>query len=1229
VALGRPFQAKILHRAKSDDDFAIYRAALEWGLADPIVIESRDDFKSEVRWNERLEPFHHQVQNLITFCRRLPVTLLADDVGLGKTISAGLVASELIARNRVSKILVVAPKLLGPQWKDELESKFDIHSEFVTGSKLIHAEPEGIGAVITTYHSARSHLEKLPDDRFDMLVLDEAHKLRNLYGVDPAPQVAKVFQRALQQRRFRYVLMLTATPIQNRLWDLYSLVDLLTVARGHENPFGNEGLFARRFIADKRETARALKTEAREDFRKIVYGYMSRVRRGDAKLDFPERKIHLHRVRPSEQELQLIEVLAKPIQKLDRLTQIGILIALTSSPHALMAQLNNMAQKGTVPSEVAASVRAIVTPMKTSAKLEGLGQLVAQLKKENPDGWRMVVFTGRRETQTSIQVYLEALGIKVGIINGSSGQRNQETIARFRAEPPNIRAIVSTEAGSEGVNLQVANVLINFDLPWNPMIVEQRIGRIQRLGSNHRNVAIYNVMLGGTFEEYIVGRLMTKLQMATDAIGDIESLLEASGVGNEGDEGAGIDEKIRELVLATLAGKDVRAAAEKIAQSIDAAKRTLEEEKANIDATLGAMDGYEYVGPKAPTLTPPHRSMEFDQFIRAAFQSLGGTVTDLVPDVLRVTTRGSQEYVRLRDGVDSNYAKAALYAPGSPAFLRLTDKITASGLHRVGDGDSAARETAERLATAWTEGFGATEPRVTIVGAQRQFQGKALARVRAITAHDSYERLVEVSCERNAHRGRQSADALGAVSDLMRDPAEIGVNLQAIAEAARQDRDVAEFERFYLERRDQEVVAAGKDARRQKKMEDDFTPQIETSLVALDGMVQRSVTAQVHYHLDGCEYESIIGIVPSEQRIETSPILGVCGLSKLTVPVDALATCDVSGTSALKHRLVRSDVSGRHALPEHSYICALSGKRLLLDEAAVSDITGAVVDMRLLKICAITGRKGEPGFFGTCAFTKVEVLNEQLASSDVSGKPYRSDQGGISVISGVHGHRSEFITCHETRQSLLPTEADRCEQTGKLVRPGILQPCASSSKRVLPSELENSTVSGLRVLKNLLVQSSVSSARFLESEGVRSAYGKFCAPVEAKSCEWSGQAVHPDDIRTCSLLGLPVHFQFVSDGSRRLQVVEQLLLGTRRTADSGDRWEEIRLKTSNAVSSGRCRIEAAELSPDGKRIAVCAEVKTMLGLRTQHAGMLYSLEQSAILGRIALVKRDAKLGLRS
>ncbi|MGN6284497.1 MAG: hypothetical protein ACTHM2_05030 [Afipia sp.] len=201
------------------------------------------------------------------------------------------------------------------------------------------------------------------------------------------------------------------------------------------------------------------------------------------------------------------------------------------------------------------------------------------------------------------------------------------------------------------------------------MIIEQRIGRVQRLGSEHKNVVIYNVMLAGTFEEYIVGRLMTKLQMATDAIGDIESLLEASGVGDS-EEGAGFDEKIRELVGAALAGRDMAAAAERIARSIDAAKKTLEEEKANIDTTLGNMDGYEYVGPQTPRLEKLHPSMEFESFVRAAFTSLGGTVTEVAPGVLRITIKGAPEYARLSDDVEADYARAPLYRPGSPAFLR-------------------------------------------------------------------------------------------------------------------------------------------------------------------------------------------------------------------------------------------------------------------------------------------------------------------------------------------------------------------------------------------------------------------------------------------------------------------------------------------------------------------------------------------------------------------------------
>jgi SNF2 family DNA or RNA helicase len=495
-------QTKAMRRAPDAAAYRLYRAAQEWDLIDPILIRDRKDLKSEPKWREHIKPYHHQIQNLVTFCRRLPVTLLADDVGLGKTISAGLVASELMSRGRLTKILVVCPKLLMPQWKEELESKFGIPGVEATGKELLEAKvPEGGGAVITTYQSARMYLDVLSQAGFEMLVLDEAHKLRNLYGTNQAPQVAQRFREALASRTFKYVLMLTATPIQNRLWDIYSLVDLLAVARGHQNPFGSNGMFARTFIADDRTQARQLVPYMRERFRSIVYGYMSRIRRADANLHFPERIVQLHRVDPSPEELELIDSIRGPIQRLNRLAQISILQAVISSPHALLAQLRKMAENGTVPKSLVTKVEEIVGRIPTTAKLQGLEKLVDQLRTEQPERWRMVVFTTRRETQTTIETFLQSRGMSCGLINGDSGPRNQQTIAKFKKSPPEIHVIVSTEAGSEGVNLQAANVLVNFDLPWNPMIVEQRIGRIQRLASEHASVCIFNMILRGTFTE--------------------------------------------------------------------------------------------------------------------------------------------------------------------------------------------------------------------------------------------------------------------------------------------------------------------------------------------------------------------------------------------------------------------------------------------------------------------------------------------------------------------------------------------------------------------------------------------------------------------------------------------------------------------------------------------------------------------------------------------------------
>ena len=1220
------FQTRILRRKTTPEEYRVYRAGLEWDLTDPIVIEKREDLKSESRWRDRVEPYHHQVTNLITFCRRLPVTLLADDVGLGKTISAGLIISELISRSRLSKILVVCPKLLGPQWQEELLTKFNIPSEIAIGNDLIDADLEEIGAIITTYNSARLHLDSIPQDRFQMLVLDEAHKLRNLYGVENPPQVATRFRKALAERRFRFVLMLTATPIQNRLWDLYSLVDLLTVARGHQNPFGSEGMFARKFIADNREQARQLKVEARDEFRSIVYGYMSRVRRGDAKLSFPDRVVQMHKVDPTTAELQLISAIAKPIQLLNRLAQISILQALTSSPDALMAQLNNMARKGTVPEKLAAKVRAIVTAMPTSAKLLGLGGLIDQLKGENPQRWRLVVFTGRLETQTTIQAFLEQHGLKVGIINGSSGARNQETIARFRKNPPDCHVIVSTEAGSEGINLQVANVLVNYDMPWNPMIVEQRIGRVQRLASEHGSVGIFNIMLRGTFEEYIVGRLMEKLQMACHAIGDIEALLEASGINGEDENGAtGFDEKVRQLVIAALAGMDIEAATRQAEESIANAKSTMEREEESINAMLGGMEGTEFVGPRAPTLPGVVRSMKPRDFTLAAFKSLGARVTPQPPDLYLVEENGGREHIRFEENAGAG-ARSTLYAPGTAAFLRLVSRVIATGIYEVEDLDQNPANETEEITRQWVLTFGGTPKEVEVEVVRRCFEGTALVRVRATVAHDSYERLVEVSCSPTEHSAQSDRSGLGPLPRTIENPITFGLNIESLADSAKLDAAISEFSRFYLERRTQEMQAAGGDERKKKKLEDEFTPRLEMTLVALEGRLHRQLKVQVQYRFDtDFKYSSTLTTIPHTGELVDAPELGLCARSGKTVPDTCLNQCQITGEKVLQHLLVRSEISSRVALPEHTVLCSLSGKRVLKDEAELSAVSGRLVASSLLMTSALSGKRAESGHFDVCEFTKAEVLNTELAMSEVSGKRYRVDEQMLSVVSGKTGHKSEFLVCHETRQPLTKAEAEQCEVTGNYVRPGILEPCAITQKRVLSSQLERCVATGKRALRKFLVTSSLSEARILEEVAVRSATGKFCAPVETKPCLWSGRKCHPDDLRICGLTRLPIHFEFATANSNpRIQALVDLLNDVKRTTDEPQLWDAVAEKVAATLGKGRCQVVAAILSPDMLHLAICDEVRTLLGFRVRHAGMVYSINDHSIVGRVAQGERTSE-----
>ena len=169
----------------SREAFDLHVAALEWSLESPILIEDEKDLESRPSWQGRVEPFAHQVQNLVTFCRRAPVALIADDVGLGKGCTAGLIASELLARRKVSRVLVICPKLLMPQWREELATKFGIEALAVTRITLIQFA--ATIAIVLIFWLGTRRMRVVPG-RFQSLVemgLDALNPLEVKAGMDP------------------------------------------------------------------------------------------------------------------------------------------------------------------------------------------------------------------------------------------------------------------------------------------------------------------------------------------------------------------------------------------------------------------------------------------------------------------------------------------------------------------------------------------------------------------------------------------------------------------------------------------------------------------------------------------------------------------------------------------------------------------------------------------------------------------------------------------------------------------------------------------------------------------------------------------------------------------------------------------------------------------------------------------------------------------------------------
>src|SRR5881396_1942118 len=457
--------------------------------------------------------------------------ILADEVGLGKTIEASIIYKELAIRGLVRRALILTPASLVGQWQGELEEKFFERFEAPTDPD----DWQHVTKAVVSHDRARSrrHAEEILRHHWDLVIVDEAHKIKSHRGAT---------YQFIEKIERDFILLLTATPLQNDLRELYNLVTLLRPGQlGTWEEFRAEHLVA----GDHRqprdpEALRALTHEVMiRTRRSSVVDDLNlpprRPRHPEVKLTTAERDLYdrttqflrqLYRegfVQPQEQEEEAEEGTPRRRRSGKGMLQLAVIHLrqrLCSSAKALAESLEHLAEGERIRPAYRTIARQLAQraqKIKTHAKLNVLTAVL----KETPD--RVVVFSDHRPTVELIAQRVEALGRKPIVYWGAHATPERDKrIRAFHADERSV--LIATRAGSEGRNLQFCNVLVNYDLPWNPMVVEQRIGRLHRIGQT-REVHIVNLAAAGTIESYILELLDRKIKLFELVVGELDLIL--------------------------------------------------------------------------------------------------------------------------------------------------------------------------------------------------------------------------------------------------------------------------------------------------------------------------------------------------------------------------------------------------------------------------------------------------------------------------------------------------------------------------------------------------------------------------------------------------------------------------------------------------------------------------------------------------------------------------------
>lgn len=422
--------------------------------------------------------------------------ILADEVGLGKTIEAGLILKEYMMRGLVKKALILVPASLVNQWALELTQKFYI--PVVTTRKRPIWDQNNI--VITSIDTAKRdpHREIILQQKYDFVLVDEAHKLKN--------HQTKNYQfiRSLQKK---YCLLLTATPIQNKLSDIFNLVSILKPGF-----LGDYQTFAEKFGKNIKNLDQDI------HLKQLVQKVMVRNLRQDTGIDWTKRKVETIQIEFTEAEMQAYQQLKKITMKAQHFSAITYLRELCSSREACFLSIKKSLEKN----NEGANVKEYTDFLTQLGELPNHSKAlkVVELIKQSDE--KCIIFTEYRATQVYLQWILQQNNITSVPFRGGFKRGKKDWMRQLFKDK--VQVLIATEAGGEGINLQFCNKMINYDLPWNPMRLEQRIGRIHRYGQKN-DVQIYNFAIKDTIEDHILRLLYEKIHLFERVIGNLDAIL--------------------------------------------------------------------------------------------------------------------------------------------------------------------------------------------------------------------------------------------------------------------------------------------------------------------------------------------------------------------------------------------------------------------------------------------------------------------------------------------------------------------------------------------------------------------------------------------------------------------------------------------------------------------------------------------------------------------------------